>query len=145
MKTYPLPKHPLSRESVKTPVGQASLTRQEFKHECDVNNVLAKFQKTQIIEHLNRVNGASIDNTLYGSYQESMNIVINAEKAFKAIPSKLRKMFDNDPSQYLAFTTDPANLDKMRELGLAKPLPLPDAPISVIVTNTTGETVKPTV
>ena len=31
-----------------------SLTQQQFKEECDVNHILAKYRKTNMITHLNK-------------------------------------------------------------------------------------------
>ena len=40
-------KHP----RVITPITGESMTKQSFKGECDVNKIMAKFEKTGIIDH----------------------------------------------------------------------------------------------
>ena len=67
------------------------------------------------------------------SYQASLHIVAHANEQFAALDAPLRTRFANDPSRFLAFATDPANLDEMVKLGLATakvedPTPLPAAP-----------------
>ena len=39
---------------------------------------------------------------------------------FMALPSKVRREFDDDPGTFLDFANDPKNTDRMIELGLVK-------------------------
>jgi len=39
---------------------------------------------------------------------------------FEELPSTIRAQFENNPEKFLEFVQNPDNLDKMRELGLAK-------------------------
>jgi phage internal scaffolding protein len=68
-------------------------------------------------------------------YQEAMNTVIHAQDQFNALPANIRKEFDHDPEKMLAFCSDPTNLEKMRELGLAKPEEKQAEPQKVEVVN----------
>lgn len=95
------------------------LTRQSFKKECDVNSIMAKYAKTGLIDHVSRVEARYGDFTgAPSSYLEAMQTVIDGQTAFAALPASLRKEFDNDPALFLQFMSDPANVDRMRELKL---------------------------
>lgn len=99
---------------------QKSLTRQSMKDECDVNVIIRRFHKTGLVDHLNVHEGqygdfAEID------YHEALNTVREADHMFLTLPSDVRTRFDNDPGKFLEFSTNPDNLDAMRELGLAYP------------------------
>lgn len=99
-----------------------SLTKQSFKAECDINTLLAKYQKTGMIAHLNRFQGDYSDLTDNSDYHTAMNIVLDAQNAFDTLPSSIRKKFNNDPSEFLSFVSDEKNLDEMRSMGLANPV-----------------------
>lgn len=118
-------------------VKEASMTKQSFKEECDINNIVKRFEATGILEHLNMRTreGMYVDLPDPLDFQESLEIVRQAESAFMSLPADLRARFGNDPEQFLAFTNDPANQEEMIKLGLAtdtRPGPEP-APLRVEV------------
>ena len=94
-------------------------TKQSFKDECNINKIMARFQKTGAIDHYMTYSPQYGDTTACGLH-EAMNIVANAETMFEELPSSLRKKFHNDPAEFLEFVQDEKNLEEMRELGLAK-------------------------
>lgn len=108
--------HPVTGEVYTPP----SMTKQEFKDQCNINNIIKEFTITGQITHISAkaAQGAFID--LPGSldYQESLNVMLKAEEAFLALPAKIRDRFKNDPAEFLAFASDPANGDELIELGI---------------------------
>lgn len=104
-----------------------SMTKQEFVREADINNILKQYSVTGMLNHVsaNAAMGAYQDLPDSFDFQESMHTVKAAETAFMTLPAKLRARFDNEPSLFLEFASDPKNLDEMRTLGLAKPAPPP--------------------
>lgn len=104
-----------------------SMTRQSEMPSCDINRIMAKYQKTGVLEHARIHQGRYGDFIGAPEYQEAVNQVIAAQDAFASLPSSVRKKFDNDPAAFLAFAQDPANLDAMVDLGLAsRPDPVVD-------------------
>lgn len=106
------------------------LTKQEFAEECDINALMARYQRTGILPQSDRT-------PFYGdfadlpSYQEAQHILLAASEAFASLPAVVRREFDNDPAKFVAFAEDESNLDQMREWGLApaaEPLDAPPAP-----------------
>lgn len=98
---------------------ERGLTRQSFKNECDVNSIMAKYAKSGLVDHVSRVEGRYGDFTSAPSdYLEAMQTVIDAQHAFAGLPASIRKEFNNDPSDFLAFMSNPDNADRMRELKL---------------------------
>lgn len=95
-----------------------TLTQQHFKDQCDINNIMRRYEKTGQIDFLQANPGVYDDVSDIVDYQEALNIQIAAESAFMALPSKLRKDFDNDPGKFLAFAHDEKNREKMIEYGL---------------------------
>lgn len=110
---------PKTGELVKLP----SMTKQEFVKECDINNILKQYKATGMISHLSAraAQGAYIDLPDSMDFQESLQIVRDAETAFASLPSKLRERFGNNPAEFLMFCADPANAKEMAELGLTVP------------------------
>jgi len=114
--------------------GARSLTEQAHCKRCDVNNILAQYDKTGLITHVNKAVGEYGDFTAVNEYQESLNTVIAAREAFAELPSKIRARFNNDPGEFFEFATNPDNGQAMVELGLAE-VPTPTPPTKVEVVN----------
>lgn len=93
-------------------------TKESFKEECDINNIMANYRRTGELSHINP------RKPIYGdapseSFYESLLIIEEARKDFEEIPSEIRKHFDNDPGKFLEFATNSENLGQLKEWGLA--------------------------
>ena len=106
----------------KTPVKihftEKSLTKQSFTKECDINTILAKYQKTGAIDHVNK-HEAQYGFASSDTFTESMNIVAKGQTMFEELPSSIRTKFENNPAKFLDFVQDESNAKEMQELGLA--------------------------
>ena len=92
--------------------------QQQFKDDCDINTIMARFQKTGAIDHVSK------HQPEYGfasptQFHEAMNIVSFVQSMFNDLPSSVRNEFSNNPEAFLEFVQDPANADRARELGIA--------------------------
>lgn len=113
-----------------------SLTRQEFADECDINKLMEQYEKTGFLPaNVNRSEPAYLDVSNVPDLPEALNMLNAATTAFMSLPAKVRRDFDNDPMQFIAFAENPENLDKMREWKLAPPAPVEPAPQKVEVIN----------
>lgn len=97
-------------------------TQQHFREEVDINNIVARFQRTGMLS------GASSTPLQYGDvssmdFMAMQNLVVKMKGRFMGLPSKTRNLFNNDPAQMLAFIEDPENADQARKLGLLPPKP----------------------
>lgn len=115
----PAPPKPFVRRRVQLhmPKDEKIRTKQQFKNECDINNIMAKYQKTGAVEHM------AAHQQHYGyansvDFNEAMQITTRAEQMFAALPSSLRTKFRGDPGAYLDFVQDEANYPEMAKLGL---------------------------
>ncbi|QCQ84657.1 internal scaffolding protein [Blackfly microvirus SF02] len=117
-----------------------SMTKQEFRDECDINNVIKAFSTTGMFKHVSARAAAGTYQDLPDSvdFQESLHEVQKAREAFMTLPAKLRGRFFNDPAEFLAFTHNPDNLEELRSLGLATPAPPPIPPVVVTIAPTEG-------
>lgn len=104
-----------------------SMAKQAMADECNINNIMAKYQKTGLVNHVSAHQGRY--ETLPGEldYQAGLNLVIAAQNLFDSLPSSIRTRFHNDPAQYLAFCENPDNQDEMIKMGLLPPKPVSQA------------------
>lgn len=100
-----------------------SRTKQSFAEECDVNNIMARYATFGVIDHVNTAVPMSGDFTMApADYQQAMDIIMNAEENFAALPSDVRKRFDNNPMNLLEFIQEPEkNYEEGVKLGIFKP------------------------
>lgn len=112
-------------------VFDASKTRQEFAEECDINTIMDRYEKSGAITHVNQTTPIYMDVSSMPDLRASLDIMREASLAFYSLPAKVRREFDNSPQDFVTFAQDPANLERMREWGLAPPAKTPDAPIEV--------------
>lgn len=97
------------------------ITEQAHKESCDINEITRKYERTgELPDMIDRDPEQWGDFSSGETYHEAMNIVTHANQQFDALPAQVRKRFDNDPQKFLQFFEDPANLDEMAKLGLAK-------------------------
>ncbi len=116
-------KHPRSayfphKRVTSDPVGE-SRTKQSFKAETDINNILRQSDKGLLVTHLNAHEGSYGDFINAPDYHTALNRIHAADTAFMEIPAQIRARFNNDPAQFLDFVQEPDNLEEMREMGLA--------------------------
>ena len=97
---------------------EPSLTQQQFKDESDINNLVDRFLRTGEVPPVDA-------RAMYGdfihapdSYQEALNLVLDAQDGFNSLSSSIRQRFNNDPAELLSFLQDDSNLDEAVKLGL---------------------------
>lgn len=111
------------------PPSAVGLTKQSFKAECDINNIMARYLKTGVLEHVRTAVGAYLDVT-GADFQSAQNLVAGAKSMFHMLPSAIRTKFDNNPAEFLKYMENPANAPEARELGLLPALDDPSYPPS---------------
>lgn len=100
---------------------EPTLTQQSFADEVDINTIVRRFGLTgQLPENVRAPSFGDFEDV--SDYHTAMNAVLSAQASFQALPGHIRyDMFNNDPGRFVDFCSDPANLPKLRELGLAIP------------------------
>lgn len=108
-----------------------SLTKQAFKDECDINNILKKYKNTGLLTHVQAARSRYADFTAVSDYQSALNAVLEAQDAFQDLPANIRERFNNDPMSFVSFIDNPANDEQAIQLGLkvrTKAVQTPAAP-----------------
>lgn len=89
------------RESVNNPVsGEPSRTKQEFKSEVDINEIVARMRRgVQPPPWMTSATPRYGDFTnMPASFQEAYAIVQEGEQAFKSLPLEFRRALDHNPA-----------------------------------------------
>ena len=97
-----------------------SLTQQQFKEECDINNIIARYETTGLLTdplHPGTRIPQFGDFSNVPDYLHAQTIIARTREAFEALPSKIRDRFDNDPAQMLEFLQDESNREEAVKLG----------------------------
>jgi len=97
-----------------------SKTQQSMMADCDINNIMKKFEQTGILPDMIKSNPQYGDFSDVMSYQEAMSLVVHANDQFASLSAKVRDRFNNDPKRFLAFCEDSNNREEMKILGLLK-------------------------
>lgn len=95
-----------------------SRSQQQFKDQCDVNKIVARYKKTGIVTHLRGGDGQYGDFSDIGTYHEAIQRVLDANKEFMKLPAAIRNRFGNDPQQLMTFLDDPSNNEEAIKMGL---------------------------
>jgi len=104
------------------------ITKQSFRNECNINTLMAKYYNTGEMPVLNLQAPQYLDTTGV-DYQEAMQFVAGANSLFQELPSSIRNRFQNDPAQFLDFTSRKENIPEMEQMGLLRPdYKAPEAP-----------------
>lgn len=117
-----------------------SLTQQHQKDDADINVILKRFGITGQMPQGLRMPSYG-DFTGVQSYQEALNMVMEADSEFMRLPAEMRARFDNDAGKLLDFLADENNKAEAEKLGLvntkqtsgtaqatAEPVPVVTAP-----------------
>lgn len=110
-----------------------SRTKQSFAEECDINCIVARAAAAGGLQLDARSAQARYgDFSSAPTYQEALNLVLEAQTRFSELGSAVRDRFGNDASRFLEFASDRKNLKELVAMGLAvdkTPKPDVSAPV----------------
>lgn len=97
-------------------------TLQCHKDECDIQKIMARFDKTNTISHLAKYQGVYADFSDF-DFHEQTNRLTKGREIFDDLPAELRREFNQSPAKFFAYVNDPANSADLREKlpALAQP------------------------
>lgn len=102
---------------------EETLTVQSEAPACDINNILARYERTGQLPDMIRENAQYGDFSDVGSFMEAQNIVAHANAQFAALDAHVRARFLNSPAEMLKFIDeaehDHKKAQELVQLGLA--------------------------
>lgn len=112
---------------------EPSMTEQHFKDECDINNIVARYEATGVMP-------SGTTQPLFGDFAEfptdllsSQKFFDDAEERFMQLPAAVRKEFNNSPLELLQALQTEGNRQRFIDLGLIE---RPVQPQETVVANT---------
>lgn len=115
---YNAPKSPVADSS------KPSLSQQEFKESCDINNILAKFAvQAQALgvepsQLMPQDQGTYGDFSNLDDFQTAQNKIAFLNDQFSNLPSNVRRKFGDDLNTFIGAISDPNRIDELGELGV---------------------------
>lgn len=94
-----------------------SRTKQSFADETNINNIMARFVATGLVDFVNE-HSAHYGDVTGWQFHDAMNIVARSQEMFEALPASIRAKFQNDPATFLDFVDNPENDPEAIALGL---------------------------
>ena len=96
-----------------------SRTQQQFKEECDVNNILRNYVNTGVLTHTSDIPPVFGDfSQMPEDYGEALALIAKSKEQFEMLPSEVRERFDNKPVNLVNFLQDEKNREEAVKLGL---------------------------
>ncbi len=97
-------------------------TKQSFRDETDINQILKRAQKSGTISHLNKYEARYGDFSGFDFFDAQLQISKGAQ-IFDELPVELRREFNQSPAEFFDYVNDPANKERLVELlpALAEP------------------------
>lgn len=108
-------------------------TRSDAKDDCDINKIIARAEKYKTGIPNPTKQPIFADTTAIPGYQDALDIVLTADRAFGALPAKLRRRFNDDPMELISFLQKAENRAEAEKLGLINPRPAAPPPEPVPV------------
>lgn len=99
---------------------EPSLTKQSFKESCDINNIMSRYIKTGIVDHVAK-HAPRFGEMTGLTFTEMEMAVASAKNMFEDLPAKARKFFDHDPAKFLDYVDNldaDSDLTELYDLGL---------------------------
>lgn len=117
------------------------MTQQQFKDECDINEITRRFGLGYAMPEGVRVPQYG-DFTGLSSYHEACNAIAQAGEAFDALPALVRERFGNDPGRFVDFVVDEKNRDEAVMLGIVQakePVKVVPEPVAAAVVSAVAQ------
>ena len=116
---YSVPPKPI------TPIGDGSMTCQEFKEECDINNIvkMPNYGINPLKPPTKMPTFGDFSDVKVTDFYEAQRLLAHSVELFEALPSDIRKHFNNDPAALIEFCNDPKNIEEGIKLGIYEKTP----------------------
>lgn len=106
----------------KQPTYKDGRTKQSFRDETDINQIMKRAQKTGTISHLAKHEGRYADFSNFDFFGNTL-MLSKGREIFDELPVELRSEFNQSPEDFFKYVNDPANKDRLGTLlpALAEP------------------------
>ncbi len=97
-------------------------TKQCHAAECDINKIMARFDRTGTISHVAKYEGVYADFSDFDFFEQT-NKLTRGREIFDDLPGEIRQEFGQSPAKFFQWVNDPKNADAVTQklLGLGQP------------------------
>ncbi|QCQ85100.1 internal scaffolding protein [Blackfly microvirus SF02] len=114
-----------------TDVGEdENLVQQHMAAECDVNTIMKRYENSGVLTHVQSQAAEFGDFYDVTDFKTGTERLMATQALFMELPASIRDRFNNDPAKFIDYATDEKNLEELRKMGLAEPLP-PDPVVPI--------------
>lgn len=99
--------------------------KRSFAQRADINDIVARYRRTGVLDYTSRVQGVFADVSGMGDFRTACDKVVRLREAFESLPAIVRTRFNNDPANMVEFLRNTENREEAIKLGLVKK---PEAP-----------------
>ncbi len=115
---YPQPRY----EVVLDCSNEKILTDQSYKNSCDINMIMAQYEKTGLLpESATNALARYVDNTTAIPLEQAYELIQDATALFMELPASIRRQMNDNPQNLETFLADPDNFDQLIKHGLILP------------------------
>lgn len=107
------------RRRVQSDIPSDSMTEQHHAEEVEIHNIMKRYQKTGIMNHVSKFQPMYGDFINAPDFLEAQQKIAAAQSMFEELPSHVRDKFGNDPAAFLEFIQDPAQVEAIEEMGFS--------------------------
>lgn len=113
----------LSFADLKDPKANESRTKQSFRAEVDINQIVARARQGQAVTHVARNLPSYMDVSEVGDYKSALDMLRTTDAFFARLPAKVRMAFNNDPAEFLDGMDTVEGRAKLEAAGLVQKIP----------------------
>jgi len=95
--------------------------QQHFREEVNINNIIAKYNKTGVITHVAKTRKRFGDFKDFADLLPDLDRVTKAQQAFEELPATIRNEFGNSIEGFFKFIKNPANEEQCIKWGIFDP------------------------
>jgi len=92
-----------------------TVTEQHHAKTCNINYIIGKYQKTGLVDHVNRHQG-NYGDVSGADFDRAMELVTEQETVFNELPSSVRAHYNNDVVEYLTAVETDSGAEEHRNL-----------------------------
>lgn len=110
--------------NVRTVNKSPSMALQQFKDESDINNLVARYNRTGAFYNALDCAGRVArmpefgDFSALGDFREQQDKILQVYDCFQNLPAKIRERFNNNPAFFVEFVGNEKNFDACVEMGI---------------------------
>lgn len=95
--------------------------QQHFREEVNINNIIAKYNKTGLITHVSKTRKRFGEFKDFADLLPDLDRVTKAHQAFDDLPATIRNEFGNSIEGFFKFIQNPANNEQCVKWGIFDP------------------------